>query len=148
MPVARENEIVRPDQPEASVRERLVDYDLRSRRVEQAAVEDQRRVHVVQAHRTVLATADAPKHELITCLLGLVHVAESLGGFTHNPDQGARLSAAVQRGVGLRVYRLRVCGWEAQNRETTSAGNRYEPSELHKPSWNPIQASFRWVLRS
>ena len=124
MPVARRNQIVRTDQPQASVRERLVDDDLRTRRVEHAVVENQRQVHVVETHRTVLAAVHAAEHELITCLLGLVHVAEALRDFTHDLDQRTRLGAAVQRGVRLGVNRPRLWERETQDSETQAPAAR------------------------
>ena len=109
IPVARQNQIVRADQPQAAVRERLVDHDLGTRRV-QHAIEDQRKVHVVETHGTELAATDAAELESITFGLGHLHVTEALGGLTDDSDQSARLSSVMLRCERPGVCRLRL--WE------------------------------------
>ena len=87
----------------------------------------------METHRTVLAAAHAAEHELIPSALGHPHVAEALGDFTDHLDQRARLSAVMQRGVRLGVYRPRL--WERETtgqRELQSAGDQDEPSDFHE----------------
>ena len=130
IPVARQNQIVRADQPQASVRERLVDHDLGTRRV-QHAIEDQRKVHVVEAHGTELAAADAAERESIPFPLSHFHVTEALSGFTDDSDQRARLSSVMRRCEGLGVCRLRLWEWGPYYSESKSADRRrHEPSGL------------------
>ena len=51
------------------------------RGIEFATVEDQRQVHVVKAHRTVVRSADATEQQVIVLVLGRGHILEALGRF-------------------------------------------------------------------
>ena len=72
VPRVGENEVVRADQPQPAVRQRLVDHDLGPRRI-QLAVEDQREVHVVEAHRSPVGPGDATELQAVAGGLGERH---------------------------------------------------------------------------
>ena len=91
VPAVREHQVIRANQLQAAVRHRLVNHDLRLRRID-LAVADERHVDVVDAHRAAILTADAAKHRRVAFGLCDVDVLEALRRLADDADQrvGAR----------------------------------------------------------
>ena len=86
VPIGGEHQEVGADEAQASVRQRLVDHDLRTRRV-QLAVADQRHVHVVQSHRADVGSADAAKQQLVALRFRRGGIAKPRSRLAHEPDE-------------------------------------------------------------
>src|SRR5262249_27336155 len=107
VPRVGENQVVGPDQLEVSAGGGLVNYDLGTSGIYDAAVY-QGSVNIVESHGAFVGAGYAPELQGVALGLGHVYVLETLGSLANDFEKGARVALFVQR---LRpvLWRVRVC---------------------------------------
>ena len=90
IPRIGEDQIVRADQFQTAIRLRLVDHDLRPRRVEDSRA-DERSIHVMETHRTGIGPADTSELQHVAFGFSHANVFKALGRFADDFDERAGL---------------------------------------------------------
>src|SRR6516162_2486991 len=83
IPRIGENQVVGADQLEVSAGGRLVDYDLGTGGIDDAAVY-QRSVYIMESHGALVGAGDAAELKGVALGLGHVHILKTLGGLAHD----------------------------------------------------------------
>src|SRR5215467_9991482 len=107
VPRIGENQIVGADQAEVPAWGRLVDHDLGTGGVQDAAVH-QVSVYVVEPHCPGVGAAHAAELKGIPLRLSHGHVLESLGRFPDNSQKVSRIVLLIQRRFVLWFWRMRM----------------------------------------
>src|SRR5436305_1113457 len=88
VPRIGQNEKIGTDQPQASVRQRLVDHNLRVSRIQYTAA-DKGCIDIVEPHCSLVRAAYAPELRGIPLRLSYCHILKALSGVSNGLHKGA-----------------------------------------------------------
>src|SRR5215813_6101094 len=129
VPRVGENQIVRPDEPQASVRHRLVDHDLGMRSVNYTGIHEVS-IHKVEPHRPTVGSTHTAELKDISLCLSYRHIFKALCRFANDLDQSTRPTVVTWGLVLCRHHVLvAVLGQGARGAEGREGESNHEIAE-------------------